>query len=370
MHPSADSDDYQLRNLVFHGGRFDIKGVPVTGLVEILRYQKLFQEIGKDVWHEIKGADAPIPRFLEDLLQLRITQLEDGSVDTMVRPEFGSALQYEDDDAVVDTTLDRIDQIFDQMVAGIDVGHDFSNSSRNALKEVGQGFRGDECLSFAKPGQEPVTYTRELRRRAIRSLDAGVATHQGRLLGKITRLNTDAYTFTFRLSSGRNVNGRAFASAIPDLKAALDIPGTNVLNVIECSFRVRGDSGPIAITNVSGVQVFDCPEEEAPRLIRLAEMPSGWLDGHGEAVQLPALERTRDLLKLIKDLPLSRPGLFPRPDGGVNVEWLSNTAHVVVEVDPSGMMEAYAYAGGETLVELQPLDAAAALNFAEEKFNG
>lgn len=362
----------QTRALIFRGGRFDLQGVPINGLAELLRYQKLFLEIGKDIWREVSGEHVPPPKFLDDLLQLRLMKLVDGSVDTEVRPDYAPAFAYEDDDDVVKSTVDRVDEVFQQITAGVDIRHDFSEGSRNAFKDLGRGFRGDERVSMGRPGRDLITYTRELRRQAIKSLDSEISSKSGRLLGRLTRLNTDAGTFTFRLSTGRAINGKIpNRQIIPELKAALDVPGSEVLNIITCTFKVRGSSGPLSISRVSGVEVFDCGEQHAPRLRRLAETPNGWLDGQGSEVPLPALERTRDLLVLLESIGMPSPGVFARPEGGVNVEWLSAVSHVVVEIDGAGSMDAYAYdQSTDSTSEMVTTDIEAAVSFAKDNVNG
>ncbi|MFC8037839.1 hypothetical protein ACFUOZ_00605 [Paenarthrobacter sp. NPDC057355] len=371
-HHDEDERREQTRALVFRGGRFELDGVHINGLAELLRYQKLFLEIGKDIWREVSGDNVPTPKFLEDLLQLRLMKLKDGSVDTEVRPDYAPALEYEDDDDVVKSTVDRIDEVFRQITSGIDIRHDFTEGSRNAFKDLGRGFRGDERVSMGRPGQDLITYTRELRRKAIKSLDAQISTRSGRLLGRLTRLNTDAGTFTFRLSAGRAINGKIpNGSIIPDLKAALDVPGSAVLNIITCTFKVRGSSGPLSISAVSGVEVFECSEQHAVQLHRLAETPNGWLDGQGCEVPLPALERTRDLLVLLESIGMPSPGVFARPEGGVNVEWLSALSHVVIEIDGIGSMDAFAYdQSTDSTAELETNDVEAVVSFAKDNVNG
>ena len=86
---------------------------------------------------------------------------------------------------------------------------------------------------------------------------------------------------------------------------------------------------------------------------------------------LPALERTRDLLVLLESIGMPSPGVFARPKGGVNVEWLSAVSHVVVEIDGAGSMDAYAYdQSTDSTSEMVTTDIEAAVSFAKDNVNG
>jgi len=53
------------------------------------------------------------------------------------------------------------------------------------------------------------------------------------------------------------------------------------------------------------------------RLAELEKLPTGWLDGKGAALNPVCVAAARDVLASLE----SPPGVFPTPEGGVQLEW-------------------------------------------------
>lgn len=90
----------------------------------------------------------------------------------------------------------------------------------------------------------------------------------------------------------------------------------------------------------ASIQVVETlPMNWSERLERLNTLGPGWLDGSGLAPTLEAIRATESFLYRVLDLSLPRPGVFPRPDGGVQLEWDIDGNDVEVVVSRGGAIE-------------------------------
>jgi hypothetical protein len=71
------------------------------------------------------------------------------------------------------------------------------------------------------------------------------------------------------------------------------------------------------------------------RLASIAALPSGWLEGEGDRVQVDALERCVTILRPVQENGLPDPSIFPSLAGGVRLEWAAPNGLLVVTLDSS-----------------------------------
>ncbi|XKH58614.1 hypothetical protein LG293_16310 (plasmid) [Citricoccus nitrophenolicus] len=96
------------------------------------------------------------------------------------------------------------------------------------------------------------------------------------------------------------------------------------------------------------------------RLLDLADTPPGWLDGEGEPVTPEALDRAGAILAALEDRGVARPGVFPTPSGGVNLEYGYPGADVEIPPSADDPMEGFA----EALDDIVPIgQVSAAVDF-------
>lgn len=57
------------------------------------------------------------------------------------------------------------------------------------------------------------------------------------------------------------------------------------------------------------------------RFAELAELPPGWFDGEGTAIDEVAMKAARALLAVLADSSIALPRIYPTVDGGIQLEW-------------------------------------------------
>lgn len=100
-----------------------------------------------------------------------------------------------------------------------------------------------------------------------------------------------------------------------------------------------------------------------PRLLELLRLRSGWFDGEGESIGMPAIEYAREVLRRVSEHSLPLPTIFPTPAGGVQLELLSGTRHLELMISPDLSIEGYildSASGEDDEVEISSPDEAAA----------
>ena len=70
-------------------------------------------------------------------------------------------------------------------------------------------------------------------------------------------------------------------------------------------------------------------------------MPDGWLDGEGRAVSKEALQTAEAFLFMVLDAGVPRPGVYPTPDGGIQMEWAEGPEELEVLVANGGSIRIY-----------------------------
>src|SRR5690606_6198726 len=95
------------------------------GLAELVRYQKLVLEIGKDIWLEKHGVS--MPSRLQKMLELRLIESGNGSFEaTIVREDLRFAPDVEQ---IAELTQERVDHLFDRMTRGLHPDIEMSHAS-------------------------------------------------------------------------------------------------------------------------------------------------------------------------------------------------------------------------------------------------
>lgn len=64
----------------------------------------------------------------------------------------------------------------------------------------------------------------------------------------------------------------------------------------------------------------EAPQSWRDRLAVLASAGPGWLDGEGDPVTESALDRAAAILSGLEAAGMPRPGIFPTPSGGIQLE--------------------------------------------------
>jgi len=362
--PEDDAGAPLRRLLKFVGGRFEAGGVHLDGVAELARYQRIVRALASDIWTEEHGSS--LPTRLERYFELRLSEIGDGSflatIDAPVEP-----IQTEDVQEVIELTRERVDVLFDRITQGLRPTFGMSHETRVALGKFGSSFMNDEGFQ-AQTGSGSRFYGTDQRAWVKLMLKAETRPVTGTLIGKVYALNVDAKSFLLELPNGEDVPGSYQNHARwEDIRSLLDLPDSRTLIRLACTYEASETGEPIRVKDVEVVDVFSSDANPyTDRFAELAALNPGWIESAGERIEISAIEMARDILALLPD-DSPRPSLFPTPDGGVQIEWLSEAQHVELTISPEIALTAHAYdARTREAIDAHPLGAANAATFVAE----
>lgn len=325
--PSALTPESRLR---LTGGRYEGPGFPIDGLPELVQYERLVADVAKELWLEKHANRRRVPRGFFNVIALRLTEVREGSaIPVLIRPQVPNTLPDVDPRSALDDAQDLIDKAFREIVTKNRLPEDFPESLTSHFLRLGRTLQGLEAIEFGKPGSDSrVRYTQAIRKRFLTATQNKDFPLDGMLVGKITALDTDGLTLTLSDMAGRKIPGSyTDGTMTQDLLAVFNQHESAPIVRLECTQTLGSDGRVKSIEEILNLEVFLTAEDTIGRhkLLDLLRLEEGWLDGEGAVPDLIALERARDMLRLIDAQQLPEPGVFPRLDGSVQLQWITTT---------------------------------------------
>jgi hypothetical protein len=71
---------------------------------------------------------------------------------------------------------------------------------------------------------------------------------------------------------------------------------------------------------------------------QLLKLEDKWYEGHGKKYDRELLSKFEILFNLNFDYNLPLPGIFPKVDGNIQLEWKVESKNIIAEIDLEGMM--------------------------------
>ncbi|GEM_PF-1260272 len=334
--------------LRFKGGRFDqhdgVLGFPLDAIAELERYQALLTEIAKQLWRKQNPTRKNLPAHFEKLVRLRLTGLEKGSVfaDLVAEP---STIDLPGTPDLLDQSRDQMETWLQKIASGsIEIPADTTPETVRALRGIGRGLDADETVEHRPGTAHAFSYGRKEHDALIRALEADFRQRDGLLIGKIDRLGADR-TFTIWDPESREIEGRFQSSEVwTTLHELHNLAQDADLVWLDAQYEVDAADGRVVkINDVRDANLFARGDNKwASRLVKFAALQPGWAShGDGERIEVQALQLALVVLNSITEQNKPEPGLFASPEGGVRMEWLTDTTHTVLSIESDAHFFAY-----------------------------
>lgn len=326
-------------DLKLSGGRFDHGGFPLAGMAELANYQRLLFEVARDLWRQANPGKR-LPRRFDDKLNLSMTEFRAGSVipvlsrnaplDIPGSPDYG------------DQAVRYIEEAFARIVSENELPGGISYAAAVAFKKIGSSLGEHELFQFRASSENPVKYSKKLRQRLL-GHDSNAESRDGLIVGQIRSLDSFEKKFVLRIPSGNDIEGSyADAELFEDLHEAHKLPESTTLIRLACTYVYDVEAGVQRIEDVDSVTPFRIEAARlSERLVSLAGLENGWGDGDGQPVSLPTLEFVSKIWQALEAQTTQAPAIFPTEEGGLQMEWVNQTAHLQVAVDPEVALEVY-----------------------------
>lgn len=327
------------------GGRYEDRGLPLEGLPELVQYERLVVDVAKVLWLRAHPDRKRVPKGFSKVVGLRLTAVEDGSaIPVLMRPEDPGALPDIDPRSALDDAQDLVDRAFQEIVSQNRLPSDFPTELSSHFLRIGRTLQGNEAIEFGKPhSSHSARYTQSVRKRFLTASQTQDFPVDGLLVGQITALDTDDLTLTITDLSGRKIPASYTDDAMtPDLLEVFNRRDVAPVVRLDCTQLVAPDESVKGVEDIREIEIF-LTSENIPgraRLLELLQLEAGWLEGEGEPPDLLALEKTRDVLHYANEVGLSLPGIFPRIDGTILLQWITERDVWTILVRGEGPMSA------------------------------
>jgi len=320
------------------GGRYEQVGFPLEALPELARYERLLLDVARGLWRNNNPERQRLPRGFVGRLQLRLVRVEEGSViPVLARPGLPADAETMLDGfgGVFEQAKNLVDATFEAIVYDEELPPELPGEVVAEFIRFGSGLRKNEQVEFLGRART-VVYDRSVRKRFLKRTATEQFSVEGIELGRVTVVDADAQEFGLTDLRGRLVRGKYTNSSLTvDFRRVLDSRNLASVVRVEGVLAVNERDETLEVEDVRSVEVFELPEFPwSSRLLELAALSAGWLDGNGKGVAFVALDFARDVLREVTDRGISVPGIFPMPDGGVQLEWQNDPIVTSVEVTP------------------------------------
>ncbi|UUW87384.1 hypothetical protein [Pimelobacter simplex] len=322
----------------FTGERFKNReeGMPLEALAELVTYRDLVSEIARALWKRSHPERVRAPRNWAGLLDLRLTEIGDGSVRPIVKRRNDQTLPVGD---TFDDARDYLSQTVSDVARGNGLRSDFPPACVPRLSRLGQALKPGDRVFFGHPTQ--ADRRAELNDSIARTLSeiAEQLTDERpdtTLQGHIVEMDTDAATFQLRTSDDRRVGGRYAAADAEAVHQWLDVDGGGGETV-----EVTG----IALVNTDGAVLRFSPDE--PVAIRQVPV-EGMLAVFRALADVPESAPVESLKILNRRSRLignhyPKFGIAEHSEGILRVEWSDNARECSAEIEPDGSLYLHAY---------------------------
>lgn len=315
------------------GGRYERGfGYPLDALPELVQYERLVTDVAKSIWRAANPGRLRVPRGFSQAVGLRLTAVQRGSAIPILEHSTEQETLPDVDvngRSILDAAQDLVDGAFAEIVLHNRLPSEFPSGLTSHFLKLGRTLQGNEAIEFGQQtSPKKARYTQAARLRFLSATQKEDIPLEAIAVGFLTALDTNQLTMTLTDLEGHNIDGAYSDDTLtPDLLEVFNRRAEAPVVRLECSLLLGADQQVKRIDDVYGLEVFlsagDTPGKD--RLLELVGLKEGWLDGYGEAPDLIALEHVRDLLYAVARAGLPDPGVFPREDGSLQVQWITRS---------------------------------------------
>lgn len=343
----GDEPGFRVR---FVGRRFQGARLPVSVLSDIEAFRDLLVAFAKSEWKERNRDRQRVPKGFDENLQLDLVTIEDGSA----VPVLQFSQDAEDDrlpgfkDGREELLLDSYDRIVN-LVSTVENNPEFrptlTRDQIGAFKRFGSGLRRDERIDFIGRRAEGDTvisldaHRRKILMNRIRETYETRYTGMGYLTaisadGKITLNTPDLGAITV------DVGDRAVDEFDGSLLSDVTVDLTLELDAHDRVQHVR-EVHSVDLHEKLSIEEKEIVDRAFDRLGELSGLQPGWLDGTGARVSELAARQAKFLIQS-RPLWFASAGIFPTPDGGIQIETQKSIADVTINISSEGSFSGFA----------------------------
>jgi len=323
----------------FKGSRFHKGAMPLNVLGEFVHLERMFVTLAKSAYLEQNPGRVRSLRGFEKMASIALAgSNEDGSSVPSLVLLFSSMAGSFQSSFLASPYEQARDQFF-QAVRDANDGKqiDLEPAAIRHLARFGRSLAAGDEVDFAwKQGKTPAVFNAFTKQRFSEATEGEDYLAECSLVGRATGLESFDGTFNFRRTDGK----------------AEWVPLPDALKPVVTDAFARFEKGKSAFVRVTGIASFDKdgvikkletiddvvsldPRDTTVRLIELANMKPGWLDGEGEVPTPEGISWLKGSFEDKFDVQLELPYLFLTEEGFILAEWDLPLGSVCLTIDTS-----------------------------------
>jgi hypothetical protein len=323
---------------VLKGVRFEGHSIPLTVLPDLTAYRDLVLEVARALFFRENPERQRVPKGFEEGFDLVLRGIGEGSAVALLErrtsvPAQLPLLNPRPAD-IFEQARDVVNLTIAAMRSGTPAPAAFPLEAVRCFNNFGRTLRDDESIEIRGPGgHAAVAYNKQIRKRLV-LLREGTYEDAVEITGRVVQFDTQRRTFGL-LVGEQSVTG-SLDGLTPRQMGIVRTAAVHTEDLRVCAAGVGAFDPLDRLVRLVSVKELSFAEDEDlrealdidKRLATLAELGDGWLDGSGLAVAEHTLARLAALLKEAEGQGLSRPYLYPTPEGTVQAEWSFPDAEV------------------------------------------
>lgn len=331
--------------LEFSGDRFEDEGMPVAALVELRRFEVLIEEVAVALYKREHTGRERVARGFRASFDLRVTDFKEGCVQAVLsRPESGNTKLDISRDDYFDQARDLVFNEIKAFSSSQTFSKSFPAIARPRLAVLGRGLRDNEVIGLTNGYDSGLAeLTGELRAVLMETVEDTPSSVETVIYGQISGLESRPHQFTFFLSEEqRSIKGEFGKHDLwHDLNTYFGYRDRAPMVALSVIVRLTPTGEMDFIEDV--FQVSEAiPADLASQIAEIEALEDAWFDGEGVKIAKNVLDRVEQLVQVISMSKKPKVSIFPRPDGGVQLEWAEDDFEL--DVMPDGTEIGFAFA--------------------------
>ncbi|WP_148307010.1 hypothetical protein [Nocardia nova] len=317
----------------FAGGRYDTVGLPVHAMSELQRYAKLVGMVAHALYLEQNTDRRRVPQGFSEALDLRLTAIHPGSVQTVLEwTGFDTA-----DQPIVDAHEDAralVDRTFEELAHSGQLPKEFPPKALGVLGQFGRSLRDDERIELGTYRDQRAVVNTHIRERLAAVANFETIDVERVLIGRITGIESlPRHSFTLVLA-GPDAKRLDCGFADPETFTAIEEFVGYARDAPLCALTVLAEqrtSGELTVTDVLAVETA-LPPDWVARVAALSEIRDGWLNPETPRPTVESIDVLELLLARCVEHNIPRPLMYPSAEGGVQLEWRREASGLEIEI--------------------------------------
>lgn len=342
---TSDGGLTHFQHVHMTGARFEGGVLPIGAVEELRKYQTLIERVAKQVFLKENPGRKRVSKQDVGVLQfeLAITEISEGCVGIDLGIHRSATPRLLDSDVIEEAEAivrDALAEIAQEKT----LPERFPPSCLPDLADLGSSLEPGETVILARTkalwADSQSKFTRHSGtklRELLASAEPG--DFEDVLHVHVSGVRTDPQKFYYQEEDSERNHEGSFRA--PEMFERLhSVCGfANRSPLVALSLLRQGDAQK-RVVDVLNVEVL-LPDSWSNRLQELAELRPGWLDGSGQPPTRQSIQAAEALLFALIESRLPRPGIFPTPEGGIQMEW-RESADLEVQVSGSGSILLFA----------------------------